>query len=197
MMHCLLSRAAFTRRGVTAAFLAGLMALTLVSRADAIVYDGTPDLALTSAMVAAGGGPEHFSSFTLFNVVTGSQSGSEATKLTNQFGAADVKNTFAIFDFAVNDVIRIVTAKHIALPPPSPAPTDAKALAVALYQAGMTPKGVWDVGYMLEHLVTHPIHHVMMRDIDAKFSADKNARFHIVLAQMMDDLAMAYRTSSR
>ncbi|GAC1551704.1 MAG: hypothetical protein NVS3B16_26450 [Vulcanimicrobiaceae bacterium] len=196
-MHRFFARAAVTRRAAVVALVAGLLGLSFATRAEAIVYDGAPDLALTSAMVAAGGGPTHFSSFELFKVVTGSLSGPEAEKLTKQFGAADVKNTFAVFDFAVNDTIRIATAKHIALPPPSPAPTDAKALAVALYEAGLTDKGVWDVGYMLEHLISHPIHHEIMQDMDAKFGSENNGRFHMVLAQMMDDLAMAYRSASR
>jgi hypothetical protein len=196
-MYRFSTRARFARRGASVAVLAGLLATTLRAPAGAIIYTGTPNLALTTSMVVAGGGPGKFSSMQLFKVLTGSLSDAEATKLTKQFGAADVKNTFAVFDFTVNDVVRIATEKHIALPAPVPAPTDGKALAVALYGAGITTTGRWDVGYMLEHLISHPLHHAVMHDIDAKFGAYDNARFHIVLAQMMDDLAMAYRTASR
>lgn len=185
------------RRIAAACSLAILTIFAGTTRADAIVFDGTPDLALTSSMLAAGGGPEHFSSAKLFAVVTGKQQGAEAKKLTDQFGASDVAKTFAILDFAIADVVGIVQKKGIALPPPVPEPTDAKALAVALYKAGVTTSGGWDVGYMLEHLITHPIHHVIMGDIDKKFGSEDNGRFHIVLAQMMDDLAIAYRTASR
>ncbi|GAC1523850.1 MAG: hypothetical protein NVS2B3_19410 [Vulcanimicrobiaceae bacterium] len=181
------------RRVVALALVAGSLVATARIPASAIVYDGAPNLALTSALVAAGGGPEHFSSAKLFKVVTGALAAPEAAKLTKQFGAADVASTFAVFDFAIDDVIRVATAKHIALPPPSPDPADAKALAVALYGAGMTDRGTWDVGYMLEHLITHPIHHVIMADIDAKFGSPTNGTFHMVLAQMMHDLAIAYR----
>ena len=185
------------RRTFAAFALAGFATFAVAGRADAIVFDGTPDLALTAAMVAAGGGPAHFSSAKLFAVVTGAKQDAEAKKLTEQFGATDVADTFAILDFAIDDVVAIVTAKKIALPPPSPDPADAKALAVALYGAGVTKSGTWDVGYMLEHLITHPVHHVIMHDIDAKFGSEKNGHFHMVLAQMMDDLAVAYRTASR
>ena len=190
-----LARAVSIRRIVAVALVAGALLATARARADAIIYGGAPDLALTSALVAAGGGPEHFSSAKLFKVVTGSLAAPEAAKLTKQFGAADVANTFAVFDFAIDDVIRVATAKHIALPPPAPDPADAKALAVALYGAGITDRGTWDVGYMLERLITHPIHHVIMADIDAKFGSPTNGTFHMVLAQMMDDLAMAYRSA--
>ncbi|GAC1307594.1 MAG: hypothetical protein NVS2B3_02480 [Vulcanimicrobiaceae bacterium] len=196
-MQRFLAGAVRMRRIVAVALICGSFVAATHARADAILFEGAPNLALTSALVAAGGGPEHFSSMKLFKTVTGSLAGPEAEKLTKQFGSADVANTFAVFDFAIDDVIRVATAKHIALPPPSPDPADAKALAVALYRAGTTEKGTWDVGYMLEHLITHPIHHVIMHDIDAKFGAANNGSFHMVLTQMMDDLAMAYRSASR
>lgn len=187
----------FLRNAFGAIAVAGFAAFVVAGRAEAIVFDGTPDLALTSAVVAAGGGPTHFSSAKLFAVLTGKKRSAETKKLTEQFGTSDVRDTFAIFDFAVDDAVGIVTSKHIALPPPSPSPRDAKALAYAMYGAGVTKSGVWDVGYMVEHLITHPIHHAIMHDIDAKFGSKKNGEFHVVLAQMMDDLAIAYRTASR
>jgi hypothetical protein len=187
----------FLRALVPAATFAFVCVATICGRADAIVYHGAPDLPLTSALVAAGGGPSHFSSFKLFKLVAGRATDAEAKKLTDQFGAADVKTTFAIFDFAVNDTIAVATARHIALPAPEPNPKNGKALAIALYRAGVTQDGRWDVGYMLEHLITHPIHHVIMNDIDAKFGKDNNAVFHIALDQMMHDLAMAYSPHPR
>ena len=170
---------------------------TLCGRADAIVYEGHPDLALTSALIAAGGGPSHFSSVTLFKRIAGRGADAEAKKLTDQFGAADVKITFAIFDYAIDDTIVVATARHIVLPRPRPNPRNGKALALALYRAGVTPDDRWDVGYMLEHLITHPIHHVIMNDIDARFGRDNNAVFHMALDQMMHDLGMAYEPHPR
>lgn len=165
----------------------------LCGRADAIMYEGQPDLALTSAIIAAGGGPSHFSSITLFKRLAGRGADAEAKKLTDQFGAADVKTTFAIFDYAIDDTIVVATARGIVLPRPRPNPKNGKALALALYGAGVTQdRRQWDVGYMLEHLITHPIHHVIMNDIDAKFGKDNNAVFHMALDQMMHDLGMAY-----
>ncbi|MBD5634135.1 MAG: hypothetical protein IAI49_06615 [Candidatus Eremiobacteraeota bacterium] len=184
------------RRSAAFAVLAGLMASALGTRADAIVYQGTPNLALTASLLEAGGGAAHFSSAKLYGFLAGSLAPAETKKLVAQFGESDVKTTFAIFDYAIADVVGIVTAKHIALPPPSPSPTDPKALAVALYQAGLTSSGMWDVGYMLEHLITHPIHHVVMHDIDGKFDAKKNEDFHIVLSEIMHDLSLAYTTTS-
>ncbi|GAC1491551.1 MAG: hypothetical protein NVS1B2_03160 [Vulcanimicrobiaceae bacterium] len=196
-MHVALPRAVGALRTTLAVAALALVTFASAPPAGAIVYGGQPDLALTTAMVVAGGGPEHFSSKKLFAAVTGSLAGPEAAKLTAQFGREDVADTFAIFDFAVADVVRIANQKHIALPAPAPAPDDAKALATALYAAGLTQTGVWDVGYMLERLISHPIHHTIMKDIDAKFGASKNGNFHMVLAQMMHDLAIAYRSAQR
>jgi hypothetical protein len=179
-------------RVVVVASLAALLVPALAGPSDAIIYEGKPNLALTAAMVVAGGGPEHFSSFKLYKYLTGSLAGPEATKLTNQFGASEVKNTFAVFDYAVDDVVHIVTVNHIALPPPSPSASTPKSLAIALYEAGETPGNKWDVGYFLEHLITHPIHHAIMHDMDAKFGQENNANFHMVLDQMMHDLGVAY-----
>jgi hypothetical protein len=55
----------------------------------------------------------------------------------------------------------------------------------------------WDGGYMLEHLITHPIHHIIMNDIDAKFRKDNDAAFHMALDQLMHDLGMAYEPHPR
>lgn len=188
---------AIPRRAVSALSIVGLAFAMAGGRAEAIVFTGSPDLALTSAVVAAGGGPHHFSSAKFFAALTGPRRSAEAKKLTDQFGARDVSDMFAILDFAIPDVVGIATAKHIALPPPAPDPSDAKALALGLYRAGITANGTWDVGYMVERLISHPLHHVLMHDIDAKFGPEKNAQFHIMLAQMMDDLAVAYRTAER
>ena len=163
--------------------------------ADAIIYTGAPDLPLLSATVAAGGGPQHFSSLTLLKALAGPAAGEETRKLTTQFGKREVETSLAVFDFAVADALRVATAEHITLPKPNPSPSDARQLALALYQAGLTGNGHWDVGYMLEHAMSHPIHHVIMTDMDAKFGAENNGRFHVVLAQMMDDLSMAYAQS--
>ena len=46
---------------------------------------------------------------------------------------------------------------------------DGKALAAALYTAGRRPNGRFSVEVMLDRLVSHPLHIVVMQDIDKKF----------------------------
>jgi hypothetical protein len=181
-----------TSRFTLAALVASTFAFVTARPAGAVMYMGTPDLSLTSAMVDAGGGAKHFSSAELFAWLTGDLKDKEAAKLTAQFGAHDVAEAFQIFDFAVNDTLLIATREKIALPPANPPASDRKAFAIALYNAGTTPSGKWDVGYFLEHLITHPIHHEIMHDMDARFGQQENATFHMILEQMMHDVGVAY-----
>ena len=77
-------------------------------------------------------------------------------------------------------------------PQPAPDPTDGKALATALYQAGIDPKIGFNVEYMLDHLVSHPIHVQVMKDIDKKFGLKADATYHVVTLVVFQDLKKAY-----
>ena len=92
----------------------------------------------------------------------------------------------------VNDSLVIVKNKAIKLPStPDPSPSDGKALATALYKAGVT-NGSYNVVYMLDMLVSHPIHIQVMDDIDAKYGAKADGNYRAVLTQAMLDLKAAY-----
>jgi hypothetical protein len=156
------------------------------------VYSGAPDLPLTLSMIVAGGGPAHFKSTTLVGVLAGAKTKPEVAKLTKQFGAKKLQSFLTVFDFVVADSLKIVTAKKVPLPKqPQPDPKDGKALAAALYTAGVDGDR-YNVEIMLDKLVSHPIHVQVMDDIDAKFGRDADANYHIVLTQAMLDLKAAY-----
>jgi hypothetical protein len=155
-------------------------------------YTGAPDLPLTLSLVLAGGGPTDFDSVKLLGVLAGAQTKAEVVKLTKQFGAENVKSFLEVFNFVVNDSLVIVKNKAIKLPStPDPSPSDGKALATALYKAGVT-NGSYNVEYMLDKLVSHPIHIQVMDDIDAKYGAKADGNYHAVLTQAMLDLKAAY-----
>jgi hypothetical protein len=156
------------------------------------VYTGAPSLALTLSMVEAGGGPSNFSTATLLKVLTGSLFDAEVAKLTKQYGKDQVGQFLKTFDFVVNDSLKIVTEKKIALPSkPEPDPSNGPALAKALWEAGQSGEG-FNVEVMLDRLVSHPIHLQVMKDIDAKYGLSSDADYHVLLAQMMTDLASVY-----
>jgi hypothetical protein len=193
------------RIGVASAALLGLLgngaiAQSMSSQAPAqaaryggSVYSGAPDLPLTLSMVIAGGGPAHFKTTTLVGVLAGPKAKAEVAKLTKQYGAAGVKQYLAVFDFVVTDALKRATEAGVKLPSaPSPSPKDGKALTTALYKAGVDPSIGFNVEYMLDHLVSHPIHDQVMDDIDAKFGKTADATYHVVTLVVFQDLKKAY-----
>lgn len=179
--------------GVTSAQAMSSMGSMAHARFGGSVYAGTPDLPLTLSMVMAGGGPAHFKTATLVGVLAGPNANAEVAKLTKQYGAAGVKEYLAVFDFVVTDSLKLATAAGVKLPSqPEPDPADGKALATALYKAGIDPKIGFNVEYMLDHLVSHPIHIQVMKDIDAKFGQKADAVYHVVTLVVMQDLKKAY-----
>jgi hypothetical protein len=156
------------------------------------VYTGAPALPVTLSMVIAGGGPTNFQTTTLVGVLAGPKAGPEVASLSKKFGATKVGNFVKVFNFVVADTLKIVTAKHIALPStPSPDPKDGKALAAALWGAGQTGQG-FNVEVMLDRAVSHGIHDQVMTDVDAKYGLAADADYHAVLNQAMHDLASVY-----
>lgn len=157
------------------------------------VYTGPPALPVTLSLIIAGGGPKNFNSVTLVKALTGSKFNAEVAKLTKQYGKKKLGNFLTVFNFVVSDSLRIVTAKHIALPStPSPNPKDAKALAAALWNAGKMPNGTFNVEVMLDRAVSHPIHVQVMKDIDAKYGIGADADYHVILTTALTDLKAVY-----
>jgi hypothetical protein len=172
---------------------AGTQAAEKARFSNAGVYAGAPDLPLTLSMIVAGGGPAHFKSTALVGTLAGPNTKAEVAKLGKQFGAKNLQSFLTVFDFVVADSLKIVSAKKIPLPKePSPNPKDGKALAAALYSAGVA-NGRYNVEIMLDKLVSHPIHLSVMDDIDAKYGRNADANYHVVLTQAMLDLKAAYK----
>lgn len=182
---------------ITAGFilLAGvsLAATDTKARYGGSVYSGKPDLPLTLSMVEAGGGPAHFQTTTLVGVLAGPNANAEVAKLTKQYGAKNVKLYLTVFNFVVNDALKRATEAGVKLPStPSPDPKDGAALTAALYKAGVDPKVGYNVEYMLDHLVSHPIHDRVMDDIDAKYGKTTDGIYHAVTTVVFADLKKAY-----
>jgi hypothetical protein len=160
---------------------------------DAYSFTGKPTLTLTLATIAAGGGASDFKTVKLLQVLAGDAFKPEVDKLTKEYGADKVTSFITVFDFVINDSLRLVTEKKVALPAtPAPNPNDGKALAAALYKAGIDSDGKFDVEYMLDNLVSHPVHVQVMDDIDVKYDRKADANYHIILTQAMTDLKAAY-----
>jgi hypothetical protein len=174
-----------------AAVLAATIAAT-PSTASHGRYYGSPNLTLTAQMLNAGGGAAKFSSHTLFVYLAGPHADAEAQSLVARFGEAPVQQFFATFDEFVRLAAVQIQEQHIALP--AAAPVSGPVLAQQLYQAGVMPDNRFYVGYMLEHLLSRPIHVTLMNEVNADpaFGTAKNASFHVILTAAMQDLYKAY-----
>lgn len=158
------------------------------------VYTGPPALPVTLSMIVAGGGPAHFDAVTLLKGLAGADFNAEVGKLTKQYGKTKVGNFLSVFNFVVADSLKLATAAKVKLPSkPYPSPSDGKALAAALWNAGVLPNGGWSVEVMLDRAVSHPIHLQVMKDIDAKYGIAKDADYHAILTTAMHDLKAAYK----
>lgn len=154
------------------------------------VYDGKPALAVTVALVEAGGGPNDFSLVTALNHMLGKKTvDEEVAKLTKQYGSKRVTAWVTVMNFYVDDTLKIVKAKGIKLPPP--AQLSGVELAKTLVKAGTDSQGTFWAGYLFDHAVSHPIHKQLMNDADSKYSAKWDANAHAITNQAFYDVAQA------
>lgn len=178
----------------------GTMTITAPANYTEHSYRGTPDLGLTLAIVQAGGGAQRFDSGRLFQTLAGADAKAESVKLQQLYGKAKVAAFMQTFTYAVHDLITLFNINHVALPArPRIAPTNGRAITVAIYQDGIMPTGKYDCGYMMEHLMTHPIHIVLMHDINVArgHGPGHNANFHIILTRMIADLRDSYTQNGK
>jgi hypothetical protein len=158
-------------------------------------YRGKPDLGLTLAIVQAGGGAAHFDSGRLFHILAGPYAKAEAAKLDKLYGKARMAAFMQTFTYSMRDLVGLFKINGITLPDrPSISPANGRGLVTAIYHSGVMPTGKYDCGYMMEHLMTHPVHIVLMHDIDVAHGHGPvhNANFHIILTRMVADLRDAY-----
>jgi hypothetical protein len=158
---------------------------------DVQCYLGPPQLGLAKAVIVAGGGtPATFHTTTLLVALEGKHADAEKAALVQRFGPAAVDAFFAASDFAIQDGAALAAARGVKLPSkPSPSPSDPRALAAALTAAGVyDSKHDFDTEYMIDHLLSHPIHEQVMDDIDAKLGKRADAYYHAVFAVLISDL---------
>ncbi len=162
------------------------------SRYGGPAYTGAPNLAATSALVAAGGGAANFSIATALTSMVGADlTNKEVAKLTKQYGKANAASFIKTFDFAVKDALKVATAAGVKLP--APAPLKGHALAAALVKAGLASDNTFWEELQLDHAVSHKIHTQVMDDIDAAAGYGKaaDANYHKIADQAHYDLAQA------
>ena len=159
------------------------------SRYGGPCYPGAPALAVTSALVAAGGGAGHYSTAKALTSMVGPKLvQAEVAKLTGQYGKDKVGSWLKVGDFAVDDALTIATKAGVKLPKPT---LKGKALASALVQAGVGKDNAFYVELLLDKAVSHKIHDQVMDDIDKKYGGTTDAQYHRISNQAFVDLAHA------
>lgn len=155
------------------------------------IYSGEPNLAATAALVKAGGGADNFDfSKALVSMLGEKTVNAEVAKLSKQYGDQNVKDFVSGMTFAVQDALKRATAQGVKLPDP-PADLKGEALAKGLVQAGTAPDGTFWSGYLFDQALGHPLHDIVMADIDAKAGHPADQNTHKILNQAMYDVAQA------
>lgn len=168
----------------------GTHSMGKINRYGGPSYHGEPALAVTVALVKAGGGPNDFSLVAALNHMLGEKTVSaEVEKLTNQYGAERVNAWVSVMEFYINDTLKIVKAKGITLP--AAADLSGVELAKALVNAGTAPDGTFWAGLLFDHAVSHPIHIQLMNDADAQYSIQQDGNAHAITNQAFFDVAQA------
>jgi len=155
------------------------------------VYAGPPSLAVTAALVKAGGGSKHFTiQKALVSMLGAKTVNAEVAKLTKQYGKQKVSNWLNGFNFAVHDALRQVTAAGIKLPA-APKNLHGVKLAETLVYAGTAPDHVFWSGLLYDHALSHDVHNQVMVNIDAKYGTPYDMNLHAITNQAMYDVAHA------
>lgn len=172
-----------------------MMSGTMHGRFGGPVYSGAPALGVTAALVMAGGGPAKFSTAAALTKMLGAATvTAEVGKLSKQYGAPAVTQWLKTFDFAVDDSLKIATAKGIKLPAADPKMTGAK-LASTLVTAGTDTDGVFQIEFLLDKAVSHGIHVQVMNDIDKApgFGKKVDLDYHTISNQAFYDVGEALK----
>lgn len=155
---------------------------------DGATYTGKPDLQAAISLVVAGGAPKNFSLVKALTALVGAEATKdEVAKLTKQYGGARVGKYVEVQNFAVNDAVRIALAAGVKFPTPM---LTGATLAKRVVGLGLI-NGAYYEGFMLDHIVTNPIHEHVMTDIDRAFGRQADANYHLISDQAHYDLAQA------
>jgi hypothetical protein len=177
-------------RTLCAGALAAFAAIVMVMPSPAGAHPGhdeapaTQNAMLLSEVVALGGGAEHFSA-AAFRRAVSAASANEDQALRSTLGSPAVDRFDEIFTYVVLDGVG--TMKRSGKPIPPPSSTDAKAIAAALYQAGLRD-GTFDVERLFDTLFSPAVHDHAMIAVGRKYGAPGETAYHVVLARLVQDV---------
>jgi hypothetical protein len=164
--------------------LAFVVAIVLPGAAFAHSEDAktAQNAALLAAIVSLGGGAEHFSAATFRRAL--STSPDEEKNLRAAGGSANVDRFDEVFTYVVVDALSTLKRSGTAMP--APISGDPKAVASALYKAGVAG-GSFDVEHCFDTLFSPAIHDHAMVAVGRKYGAAGETAYHTVFARLVQD----------
>lgn len=154
------------------------------------IYQGEPALAVTAALVEAGGGADDFSFASALVEMLGADTvSSEVAKLAEQYGADEVDTFVSGMDAAIGYGLQRATEAGVSLP--EPADISGTELAETLVKAGVGPDDTFWSGYLFDQAISHDLHNQVMADINSNASYEDDKITHKILNQAMFDVAQA------
>lgn len=153
-------------------------------------YRGEPALAVTAALIDAGGGAAEFSFAQALTSMLGEETvAAEVKKLTAQYGPDSVNTFIEGMDMAIAFSLKRASEAGIVLPPR--ADLTGIELAKTLVQAGTAPDGTFWSGYLFDKAISHQLHNQVMGDINRTAGYEADRITHKILNQAMYDVAQA------
>ena len=168
-------------RGAMLAIVAAVV-LPMAALADSGGDKTAQNPALLAAIVGLGGGAEHFSARTFRRAL--STSPDEEKNLRAAVGSANVDLFDDAFTYVVVDAVS--TMKRSGMSLPAPISADPKAVASALYKAGVQG-GSFDVEHCFDTLFSPTIHNHAMLAVGRKYGAAGETAYHAVFARLIQD----------
>jgi hypothetical protein len=151
-------------------------------------YTGAPDVNVTAAFYAAGGGPGGFSMVRAMKSMIGEdQLQSEMQQLASVYGQANTDLFPKLFDYALNDAWVRAGKDNIMIPPFGS--HEGRALASDLIHDGTAPDGTFQTGYFLDHTLSAKVRTQVIGDMVSRYGVEQTTTFDRMANQFFFDLS--------
>jgi hypothetical protein len=152
------------------------------------VYTGAPDVNVTAAFYAAGGGPGGFSIVRAMKSMIGEDRlQSEMQKLASIYGQENVDLFPHLFDYAINDAWVRAGKDNVMIPPFGS--HEGPALASDLIHDGTAPDGTFRTGYLLDRTLSAKVRAQVIGDMVSRYGTEQATTFDRMANQFFFDVS--------
>jgi hypothetical protein len=159
-------------------------AMPVIARSERDEGSVTQNGALLSAVVVLGGDVEHFSA-ARFRKAIETEEGER--RLTASVGVQAIGRFDRVFTFVVMDSLETMRRHGVKLPAPDPDPKNVRAVAAALYRAGLQD-GSFTVERLFDVLFSPGAHAHAMLSVARTYGVEGETAYHVVFAKLVSDI---------